>query len=301
MSTNAEAVKEAIDTYLSKTSFLPGNEALIVLYVDEVLGFKKAGEEMDQIVADADGAVTKEEVEVMLEEQKQETIKKLKDPDSGLKKQFEAKVNDLKALLSEIAQLVAEMSKQLAQSIAAALMPTMISIGTPNPFYVALKIILDILAIKRVVDTILRAVSKVLGSLFDLGLEKTDIADKITGLVQPILSLKAELDAKEKEQLDELAKDDFKQKFKVNVEGTEVGAQVLEGKAREFGVDEFPLRNKDIRKINKVIRKAEDDDEGNADAWGKAILQYNDFLIRMALQKVSQAGGINNTGSVGQQ
>ena len=76
MSTNLQVVKGAIDTYLSKTSFLPGIEVLLVIYVDEVMGFRKATEELEQIVEDSEGAITQQEAEELLNEQKQEALEK---------------------------------------------------------------------------------------------------------------------------------------------------------------------------------------------------------------------------------
>lgn len=275
-------VKSAIDNYLASgvgSLILPTDE-IIELYVDNVGGFKKIKEDAEKIAEENGDVITKPEVDEIIDEERQKYIDELKKPGGQLKKEFDNKVNELKAGVAEIKTTAGELGKELGKAIADAATPT--SAAIPNPISSALRLYLNVSKIKRAVDAILMLTSGVLGKISELGLENTPLAESVTSIVQPLIRIKADAEA-EATKSDAVTEADATDELKKGYTAIRpTDGYFINGLEIEFETNEsFPLSNNRIDELKEIqYLQAISEEEIRTQQWADVILSYNAWYIQ---------------------
>lgn len=254
------------------TGAFPGEEMVIALFVAVVAGFEQLEKQAEKI-AETEG-ISKEEVKQTIKEQKDAFIKSMKE--SG--KQFiKSKRDELKAMVAQMKSEATEIPKSIIKAVADAAMPTMIAPGAPNPASSALRLYLSLMAIKRLVLSVLMLTSKILNLILELGLGSTPFAGMVTAVVKPIMDLKKKLDDElskaDKAECEKATPKDYTTK---DPDGKEITGLEVQAKAKIWlDIQTWPLSKSNKRKVKKKIKNAEDDTDDAA--WGDIIIGFSDF------------------------
>lgn len=283
-------VKSAIDSYLASgvgNLILPYDQ-IVELYVDNVGGFKKIKEDAEKIAEENSDVVTKEEVNELIAEEREKAVEQLKDPASQVGKEFENKVNGLKAAVAEVKNTAAELGKELGKSIAEAIIPTSLGPVAPNPISSAIRLYINVTRIKRTVDSVLMVTSKTLGLIGELGLEETPLAGSISAIAQPLISIKNQASSKSNnadavgENPDpaagyEIIKKDYTDNYP-NQSSQKINGIEIEKEVKSRYNSNFPLKYKFKIYFNEILDKNKYTEADKA--WARAILKYNDWHMQ---------------------
>ena len=286
-----QEVKTAIDNYLAAgvgNLILPIDQ-IIELYVDNVGGFKELKEKAEKIAEEHGDVVTKEEVNEMIAEERKKAVEELKKEGGQVKKEFENKVNELKAGVAEIKNVAVELGKELGKSIADAVVPTSLGPVAPNPISSAIRLYINVSRIKRTVDGVLMVTSKTLGMITELGLDETPLASSITAIAQPLVSIKEQAGSKGS-KADAVGEDPnpaagyeiMKKDYVIDNPGNSAwpkidGIKIEQETKSKFG-DSFPLNGGSKLKFNNIINKGNHSQQDKN--WATAILKYNDWHVQ---------------------
>ena len=262
-------IDKIIDTM---TGAFPSEEMVIALFVAVVAGFEQLEKEAEKI-AETEG-VSKEEVKKTIKEQKDAFIKSMK----GAGKQYiKSKRDELKAMVAQMKSEATEIPKSIIKAVADAAMPTMITLGAPNPASSALRLYLSLMAIKRLVLSVLTLTSKILNLILELGLGSTPFAGMVTAVVKPIMDLKKKLDDElnkaDKAECEKATPKDYKVK---DPEGKEITGLEVQAKLKSWmNINTWPLTKYSKRKLKKKAKNAADDSDDPI--WVDIALGYSDF------------------------
>lgn len=250
----------------------PAQDTIILLFVAGVAGFEEL-EKRRKEIAEEEG-ISQEDVDEIIEEQKQAFIKSLNE--SG-KTYIKSKTDELKSMIAQMKSEAAEIPKSIAKATADALLPTMIAPGAPNPASSALRLYLNLVAIKAIVLSVLILTSRILNLLIELGLDKTPLANMVSSVVKPIMSLKKGLDDEltkaDNDECEKAKPEDYKVK---DPDGNDItGLDIQSKTALWANINKWPLKKKDKRFIKRKAKRA--DDESDDPIWADIILSYSDF------------------------
>jgi hypothetical protein len=264
--------KAAIDSYLAAPGVVPDYEDILDPYMDNVMGFKEIEENLDK-VKEANPEVSKEDIDTIVKEEKDKMKAQLKDK---LKPELENKLNDLRAQFAKIKDETTTVGKEIIKGTADAVAPKVIGPVGPNPMHTALQIISISISAIRAINACLRAASKAFGLIQELGLEKTDLAEKLAGLMTPLMALKQEAAANEASNEEaSVTCPDPKQAFTYEVDGTDRDGLEIEEWAKNHGIL-IPLDTTGEGKLD-------DYDENSAYSavvkeWSKAVRKFADWF-----------------------
>lgn len=268
-----EKIACEIDKIIDKmTGAFPSEEMVTTLFVAVVAGFNEFEKNAKKIAEEND--IPEEDVKKTIKEQKDAFLESMKT--TG--KQFiKSKRDELKAMVAQMKEEATEIPKSLIKAASEAIMPTMISPGAPNPASTALRLYLSLVAIKRMVLSVLTLTSRILNLIIELGLNETPFAKIVTGVTKPILDLKKKID-------DELSKSDKAECEKAtpkdytvkDPDGKEITGLDVQAKAKSWlDIQTWPLSKSNKRKVKKRIKNAEDDTDDAV--WGDIIMGFSDF------------------------
>lgn len=261
--------------------FLPDDEDLLEIFMNKKMGFDKLEEKATAENPDVDP----EKIKDMVAEQRVKVKEHLKGPGKAA---FKDKVDSLKQEIKKIIDGAAEIAVEVTASTTEATMPPVLGPVGPNPISVVIKFSLVIIRIMGKVGLILAGVVAALKLMDELGLSDNPAAEKIKEAAKPVLEIQDKLkelankfkkDAEDAEdgyidQHPQAGEDNIPDNAKIT--GMELKAEA----ASKYGInDEWPLKKKNRKMVNKMIKEKDGYTEADAE-WGQAFWDYHTFLKR---------------------
>lgn len=272
---------DVIDAYLASPAIVPSIEDIVDPYTEVIGGYQDMGEAyVDEIQAKYPDA-SKEDVKAEIDKQKEEFKKSIL---TTMKPELQKKLDELKARVAEIKDAAVNTGTEIVKGSADAAMPSMITMGAPNPIHVALKYIALAFAVLKTVNSCLRAINSALHLIEELGLSKSGMAEKLIALINPLLALKAKMEQlkAENEEMSSKCLEDLNPPGAVDPDytatlpsGQVVTAQEIVEQA-DMNALLVPVEDEEGLQVLQVMLSS-----GNAETagWAKAIQDYSAYLL----------------------
>ena len=285
----ADEIKKAAKEEADKAAYDKMSDEEKLKY-DESKAYREAAEkELAEMNGEQvqDEGITEEEIDEMVAEERKKALAKLKEAGSQVKKEIDNKINSLKAAISDIKLTSQDIAKDLAKSAADAIVPVSIGPVAPNPIHNALRLYLNVSAIKKSIDSILRAASFALGLIDELGIGESALALEIAKLVEPLLKHKkdAEDSAIEADAVGEspdvsAAHAALKKKYtdKWNYNSRSFNGEEIEEKLQMDHNTTVPMSADQLRHFEWVDTNSSMQE--SVRLWARLYLRYNEWHIK---------------------